>query len=130
MLVISFALWSAASLLTPGGVGAGGGAGGIVAARVCVGVAQGFLIPAIHTVLSQARARERARAARASWRAGGAQLFTAAARRRDGHVGGAWLLRGRDAPPRPAPAAAHPSPRAAVDPSPRARARGVAHDLG
>ncbi|KIY99056.1 hypothetical protein MNEG_8907 [Monoraphidium neglectum] len=51
MLVISFALWSIASVLTPGSLA--GGTRGVVAARVCVGVAQGLLIPAVHTVLSQ-----------------------------------------------------------------------------
>ena len=56
MLALSFALWSAASLLTPGS--ASGGTGGIVAARVCVGVAQGALIPSVHTVLSQVGAGE------------------------------------------------------------------------
>jgi hypothetical protein len=53
MLSLSFALWSLASLLTPGS--AERGTAGIVGARVCVGVAQGFLIPAVHTVLSQVR---------------------------------------------------------------------------
>ena len=28
---------------------------GIIAARVCIGLAQGLLIPAVHTVLSQVR---------------------------------------------------------------------------
>jgi MFS family permease len=62
MLIISFALWSLASLLTPGAAPAGA-TGGIVAVRVAVGVAQGFLIPSIHTVLSQwIPPHERARA--------------------------------------------------------------------
>jgi ACS family sodium-dependent inorganic phosphate cotransporter len=50
VLTASFALWSAAALLTPADPQR---VGRIVAARVAVGVAQGFLIPAIHTVLSQ-----------------------------------------------------------------------------
>ncbi|CAL8466206.1 g5742 [Coccomyxa elongata] len=52
MLIISFALWSMASLLTPK---TALNSGAITAARVLVGVAQGFIIPSIHTVLSQAR---------------------------------------------------------------------------
>ena len=52
MLMISFALWSVASLLTPK---TALNSGAITAARVLVGVAQGFIIPSIHTVLSQAR---------------------------------------------------------------------------
>jgi MFS family permease len=59
MLVISFALWSIASVLTPGSLA--GGTRGVVAARVCVGVAQGLLIPAVHTVLSQVGAGRGAR---------------------------------------------------------------------
>lgn len=50
MLIISFALWSMASLLTPK---TAVNSGAITAARVLVGVAQGFIIPSIHTVLSQ-----------------------------------------------------------------------------
>lgn len=50
MLCISFALWSTASILTPATAQS---TGAIMAARVCVGVAQGFLIPSVHTVLSQ-----------------------------------------------------------------------------
>ncbi|KDD74572.1 hypothetical protein H632_c1215p0, partial [Helicosporidium sp. ATCC 50920] len=48
-LSFSFALWSAASLLTPRDARS---ALLMSAARVGVGVAQGFLIPAVHTVLS------------------------------------------------------------------------------
>ena len=51
MLMISFLLWSAASLLTPK---TAANSGAITVARVLVGVAQGFIIPSIHTVLSQA----------------------------------------------------------------------------
>ena len=50
MLCISFALWSTASILTPATAQS---TAAIVVARVCVGVAQGFLIPSVHTVLSQ-----------------------------------------------------------------------------
>lgn len=46
MLSISFALWATASLLTPGTAES---VRAIVLARMCVGVAQGFLIPAVHT---------------------------------------------------------------------------------
>ncbi|KAL6781916.1 PHT4B [Auxenochlorella protothecoides x Auxenochlorella symbiontica] len=49
MLSLSFALWATASLLTPGTADS---VRAIILARVCVGVAQGFLIPAVHTVLS------------------------------------------------------------------------------
>ncbi|CAK0786033.1 hypothetical protein CVIRNUC_009246 [Coccomyxa viridis] len=49
-LIASFALWSAGSLLTPRSAAS---TRGIIAARVLVGVAQGFIIPSIHTVLSQ-----------------------------------------------------------------------------
>lgn len=60
MLTLSFMLWSLASLLTPGSAA---NTRSIVLARVCVGVAQGFLIPAVHTVLSQCvPPAERARA--------------------------------------------------------------------
>ena len=52
-LIASFALWSAGSLLTPRSAAS---TRGIMAARVLVGVAQGFIIPSIHTVLSQASA--------------------------------------------------------------------------
>jgi hypothetical protein len=50
MLIISFALWSLVSILTPSTAKS---IVAIIVARVCVGVAQGFLIPSIHTVLSQ-----------------------------------------------------------------------------
>lgn len=50
MLMVSFALWSTASLLTPGSAR---NTAAIACARVLVGVAQGFLIPSVHTVLSQ-----------------------------------------------------------------------------
>jgi ACS family sodium-dependent inorganic phosphate cotransporter len=50
MLIISFASWSLACLATPTDAS---NAALIIIARVCVGVAQGFLIPSIHTVLSQ-----------------------------------------------------------------------------
>lgn len=49
MLTISFLLWSIASFLTPGSAS---NTNAIILARICVGVAQGFLIPAVHTVLS------------------------------------------------------------------------------
>ena len=52
-LIMSFSLWSAGSLLTPRSAAS---TRGIMAARVLVGVAQGFIIPSIHTVLSQASA--------------------------------------------------------------------------
>ena len=48
--MVSFALWSTASLLTPGSAR---NTAAIACARVLVGVAQGFLIPSVHTVLSQ-----------------------------------------------------------------------------
>ena len=53
MLSISFLLWSAASILTPGSAKS---SGAIIAARICVGVAQGFLIPSVHTMLSKVHA--------------------------------------------------------------------------
>lgn len=60
MLSLSFAAWSLASLLTPASAAS---ARAIMGARVCVGIAQGFLIPAVHTVLSQCiPPAERARA--------------------------------------------------------------------
>ena len=49
-LSASFALWSTASGLTPGDARR---TTAVAAARVCVGIAQGFLIPAVHTVLAQ-----------------------------------------------------------------------------
>lgn len=52
MLIISFALWSLVSILTPTSAKS---IPAILVARVCVGVAQGFLIPSVHTVLSQVR---------------------------------------------------------------------------
>jgi ACS family sodium-dependent inorganic phosphate cotransporter len=52
MLIISFASWSVACLCTPTSAKR---VLPIIIARVCVGVAQGFLIPSIHTVLSQVR---------------------------------------------------------------------------
>lgn len=55
-LMASFALWATACLLTPG---TADNVAATAAARVAVGVAQGLLIPSIHTVLSQARAQER-----------------------------------------------------------------------
>lgn len=48
----SFAMWSTACLLTPGTADS---VAATIAARVAVGVAQGLLIPSIHTVLSQVR---------------------------------------------------------------------------
>ena len=54
-LMASFALWATACLLTPG---TAANVAATAAARVAVGVAQGLLIPSIHTVLSQARAQE------------------------------------------------------------------------
>ena len=50
MLMVSFGLWSTASILTPGSASSNSA---IMLARVAVGVAQGFLIPSVHTVLSQ-----------------------------------------------------------------------------
>ena len=50
MLMVSFGLWSTASMLTPGSASS---KSTILLARVAVGVAQGFLIPSVHTVLSQ-----------------------------------------------------------------------------
>ena len=52
MLIISFALWSTVSMLTPTDASH---VGIIIFARVCIGVAQGFLIPSVHTVLSQVK---------------------------------------------------------------------------
>jgi len=49
-LAVSFALWSTASILTPTDAKR---THAIVTARVLVGVAQGLVIPSIHTVLSQ-----------------------------------------------------------------------------
>ena len=50
-LIVAFALWSTGSLLTPRSARS---TRGITAARVLVGIAQGGIIPSIHTVLSQA----------------------------------------------------------------------------
>ena len=47
--MVSFALWSAASILTP--VNSKTSAP-IAMARVAVGISQGLLIPSIHTVLA------------------------------------------------------------------------------
>ncbi|KAK9840734.1 hypothetical protein WJX81_001117 [Elliptochloris bilobata] len=59
-LMASFALWATACLLTPG---TADNVAATAAARVAVGVAQGLLIPSIHTVLSQwVPPHERARA--------------------------------------------------------------------
>ncbi|KAK2079250.1 hypothetical protein QBZ16_002941 [Prototheca wickerhamii] len=49
MLSLSFACWGTAALLTPASAER---ARATILARVCVGAAQGFLIPAVHTVLS------------------------------------------------------------------------------
>ena len=49
-LIVSFLGWSAASFLTPT---TATNALGMSAARVVVGIFQGFLIPSVHTVLSQ-----------------------------------------------------------------------------
>ena len=49
-LTCSFLLWSLASILTPGDAS---NTRSIIIARVCVGISQGFIIPAIHTVLSK-----------------------------------------------------------------------------
>lgn len=60
MLILCFASWSAVSILTPTNAK---NSMTIIIARVCIGVAQGFLIPAVHTVLSQwIPPHERARA--------------------------------------------------------------------
>lgn len=60
MLIFCFASWSAVSILTPTSAKS---VLGIVIARVSIGIAQGFLIPAVHTVLSQwIPPHERARA--------------------------------------------------------------------
>ncbi|MEW5304853.1 MAG: hypothetical protein WDW36_007434 [Sanguina aurantia] len=60
-LTLCFLLWSLVSIFTPSD--ARGSTHGIIVARVCVGIAQGFLIPSIHTVLSQwIPPHERARA--------------------------------------------------------------------
>jgi MFS family permease len=49
-LIASFLAWSLASLLTPGDASS---VTLTVLARVCVGLAQGGLIPSVHTVLSK-----------------------------------------------------------------------------
>lgn len=51
-LIICFVSWSTVSILTPTSAG---NTLAIIMARVLVGVSQGFLIPAVHTVLSQVR---------------------------------------------------------------------------
>lgn len=51
-LIVSFTVWSIASLLTPKSAV---NSRAITVARILVGVAQGFIIPSIHTVLSQVR---------------------------------------------------------------------------
>ncbi|KAK9806410.1 hypothetical protein WJX73_003076 [Symbiochloris irregularis] len=59
-LALSFALWSTAVLVTPS---SGKEIGMILCVRVLVGVAQGLIIPSIHTVLAQwIMPQERARA--------------------------------------------------------------------
>jgi len=104
MLIISFFLWSLVSFFTPTD---GKDTFSIIVARVCVGVAQGFLIPSIHTVLSQwIPPHERARAV--SLTTSGMYLGSAAAMwvlptvsrffgapsllKVDGGLGLAWLL--------------------------------------
>lgn len=52
MLIICFSLWSLACCLTPTSAS---NTYAIIVARIFVGVAQGFLIPSVHTVLSQVR---------------------------------------------------------------------------
>jgi len=52
-LMLSFLLWSIASILTP--INSRTSAP-IAAARVAVGISQGLLIPSIHTVLAQVSA--------------------------------------------------------------------------
>mmetsp|Transcript_13965 Transcript_13965/g.24485 ORF Transcript_13965/g.24485 Transcript_13965/m.24485 type:complete len:437 (+) Transcript_13965:60-1370(+) len=60
MLILCFLLWSAVSFCTPSDAR---NTRAIIFARVCIGIAQGFLIPSIHTVLSQwIPPHERARA--------------------------------------------------------------------
>lgn len=50
VLLWSFVLWSVTSALTPTNAG---DVTGLIAARLLVGVAQGFIFPSIHTVLAQ-----------------------------------------------------------------------------
>jgi hypothetical protein len=50
MLALSFGAWSIACLLTPGSAKR---PALIMVARVIVGIFQGFIIPAVHTVLAQ-----------------------------------------------------------------------------
>ncbi|KAL6757466.1 major facilitator superfamily domain-containing protein [Haematococcus lacustris] len=60
MLSLCFFMWSMVSFATPSDARS---TNRIIAARVCIGVAQGFLIPSVHTVLSQwIPPHERARA--------------------------------------------------------------------
>lgn len=49
-LALSFGLWSTASIMTPADAQR---TRSVVFVRVIVGVAQGLVIPSIHTVLSQ-----------------------------------------------------------------------------
>ena len=59
-LIISFFLWSLVSMFTPTNAK---NTHTIMAARVLIGIAQGFIIPSVHTVLSQVRSDfERGRA--------------------------------------------------------------------
>ena len=51
-LIISFFLWSLVSMFTPTNAK---NTHTIMAARVLIGIAQGFIIPSVHTVLSQVR---------------------------------------------------------------------------
>ncbi|KAK9804281.1 hypothetical protein WJX72_004509 [[Myrmecia] bisecta] len=116
MLAGSFFLWSTASLLTPSSAKNNGA---IIVARVLVGVAQGVLIPSVHTVLSQwIPPHERARAV--SLTTSGMYLGSAAAMqvlpsiaaaagpaallKAVGALGmlwlGLWLVVGRDVPHR------------------------------
>lgn len=49
-LTLSFTLWSLGSLVTPGSVKS---ITWLISIRVFIGVAQGFVIPSVHTVLAQ-----------------------------------------------------------------------------
>lgn len=64
MLMVSFSLWSTASMLTPATAAS---TSAIMLARVAVGIAQGFLIPSVHTVLSQVPRLCRSTLAVAAW---------------------------------------------------------------
>lgn len=115
-LTLSFTLWSLGSLVTPGSVKS---ITWLISIRVFIGVAQGFVIPSVHTVLAQwIPPHERAKAV--SLTTSGMYLGSAlammilpgmAARfgpgllpKCIGVVGfawlGLWLLLGRNAPPR------------------------------